>query len=414
MSTRRYLARCGAAALLGLATANTARANAMDDLDEALYVESAAGTLRSDLTALWDAEAYYIDQRPPAILVSDDEVLWNPRLAFFIDTVIGRHFYSLVQARIDRGFDPGVAGELDARFDEYLLRWMPLADHRLQLQAGKFATVVGNWVGRHDSWRNPLINGPLPYENITTVSDGTAPTDPGAFIGRRDLPDNKPAWLPVIWGPAYTSGFSVAGVLRKFEYALEFKNASISSRPQVWDLDTRGFADPTWSGRVGFRPNAAWRLGASLSYGPYMISRPGLPAGLPPGKNRDDYNQTTLVFDAAWSRRRLEVWAEVFLSRFAVPNNEDADTLAYYVEAKYGLAPKWNLAARWNHQVFNRVDNGFGGETRWDRNTWRVDTALACQLDRHWQARLQYSYTRKDGPLQQGEQMFAAQLTLRF
>ena len=110
---------------------------------------------------------------------------------------------------------------------------------------------------------------------------------------------DKRAWLPVIRGPAYTSGFSVSGVVRRIEYALEFKNASISSRPYVWDLDTRGFADPTWSGHVGFRPDAAWRLGASASHGPYLISHPGLPAALPPGQNRDDYKQFTLVFDAA-------------------------------------------------------------------------------------------------------------------
>lgn len=404
------------AALLAaaLCVPGPAGAGALDELDDALYIESADGFFRTDFSALWDIEAYTIDQHPPAILVSDDDVLWNPRLAFFADTFIGRHFYSLVQVRVDRGFDPGVIGNLDARVDEYFLRWLPFADNRLHVQAGKFATVVGNWVARHDSWRNPLINGPLPYENMTTISDGAGPAGPAAFLARRDLPDNKPAWLPVIWGPAYTSGISVSGVLRQIEYALEFKNASISSRPYVWDLDTRGFADPTWSGRLGFRPTTAWRLGASASHGPYLISHPGLPAGLPAGKNRDDYNQSTLMFDASWSRRHLELWAEVILSRFEVPNTGDADTLAYYVEAKYGLAPKWNLAARWNHQVFNRIGDGSGESWRWDRNTWRTDLALGYQVDRHWQAKLQYSYQHKDGPLQQGEQMFAAQITLRF
>ena len=108
-----------------------ALAGPLDELDDALFVESADGFWRSDLSVLWDLEAYTIDQRPPAILVSHDDVLFNPRFAFFIDTSIGQHFYSLVQARIDRGFDPGVAGKLDARFDEYLLRYLPFADNRL-------------------------------------------------------------------------------------------------------------------------------------------------------------------------------------------------------------------------------------------------------------------------------------------
>ncbi|OGT84329.1 MAG: hypothetical protein A3H91_18065 [Gammaproteobacteria bacterium RIFCSPLOWO2_02_FULL_61_13] len=411
MSPHRRRFRAWLAALL-FAAAQPALAQLLDELDEALFVESADGRFRSDLSVLWDVEAYYIDQRPPAILVSDDDVLFNPRLAFFIDTTLGRHFYSLVQARIDRGFDPGVAGNLDARFDEYLLRYSPFADARLQLQAGKFATVVGNWVARHDSWRNPLINAPLPYENITTISDHAVPADSAALVARRDINDNKPAWLPIIWGPAYSTGFSAAGLVQKFEYALEFKNASISSRPYAWDAFTRGFDDPTWSGRLGYRPNAAWRIGASVSTGPYLIEPAQL--ALPPGRSMGDFDQTTLIFDAAWSRRHWEVWAELFLSRFEVPNTEDADTLAYYIEAKYGLSPKWSLAARWNQQVFNEITNALGGESHWDRDTWRMDSALSHQFSRHWQARMQYSYTHKNGPLQQGEQTLSAQLSLKF
>ena len=54
------------------------------------------------------------------------------------------------------------------------------------------------------------------------------------------------------------------------------------------------------------------------------------------------------------------------------------------------------------------------GETRWDKNAWRIDAALGYRFNRHWQAKLQYSYNREEGPLQQGEQLFAAQLTLKF
>ena len=36
----------------------------------------------------------------------------------------------------------------------------------LNVQAGKFATVVGNWIERYDSWNNPFITAPLPYENM--------------------------------------------------------------------------------------------------------------------------------------------------------------------------------------------------------------------------------------------------------
>src|SRR5207249_2006681 len=127
------------------------------------------------LSGQLDLEGYYIDQRPPGLIVSDDPFFFNPRLALFLDAHLGNHFYGFVQARFDRGFDPGLKPDGDARFDEYLLRYIPFADPRLNLQVGKFATVIGNFVGRHHSWDNPFINMPLPYENITTVTDQSVP-----------------------------------------------------------------------------------------------------------------------------------------------------------------------------------------------------------------------------------------------
>ncbi len=45
---------------------------------------------------------------------------------------------------------------------------------------------------------------------------------------------------------------------------------------------------------------------------------------------------------------------------------------------------------------------------------WRVDAALGYRFDRHLQANLQYAFRRQTGPLQQGEQLVAAQVTLKF
>jgi hypothetical protein len=49
-----------------------------------------------------------------------------------------------------------------------------------------------------------------------------------------------------------------------------------------------------------------------------------------------------------------------------------------------------------------------------DRDAWRVDTGLGCRFSRHFQGKLQYSFNHQDGSLLQGEQLLAAQLTLKF
>ena len=45
---------------------------------------------------------------------------------------------------------------------------------------------------------------------------------------------------------------------------------------------------------------------------------------------------------------------------------------------------------------------------------WRIDMALTWRMARHLQAKLEYDIGRQRGDLQQGEQLLAMQLTLKF
>ena len=409
----RIAAVLGSAACLMVAMTSDAMAQEfLDRVDDALAYETGDGFFRADLSGRLDLEYYYVDQNPPGLVFPDDDHFFNPRMALFLDTQLGEHFYSLVQARFDRGFDPGLRRQGDSRLDEYFLRYRPFKDGRLNLQAGKMATVFGGWVPRHLSWENPFINAPLPYENVTIMTDKVAPGAPGGFLGRQAVRDNKGGWLPVIWGPAYTAGVSAFGSLQKFDYAFEVKNASISSRPPAWDPFRVNWEHPTVSGRVGYRPSAMWNVGSSFSYGSYLLpqSQASLPAGTDPG----DFKQLTIGTDISFAWHHWQIWAEVIAARFEVPNVGDADTLSYFIEAKYKLTPKLYAAARWNHQIFDEVPNGAGGFADWDQDAVRIEGALGYRWTRHLQTKLQYGYSRQEGPFQQGEQLFAAQLTVKF
>src|SRR5229473_3325865 len=109
--------------------------------------------------------------------------LFNPRLTLFLDAQYGSQVYFFAQARLDRGFDPSDRGA-QIRLDEYALRITLWDDGRCALQIGKFATVIGNWVPRHLSWENPFVDAPLVYENITPVSDKSAPASALDFARR--------------------------------------------------------------------------------------------------------------------------------------------------------------------------------------------------------------------------------------
>lgn len=385
----------------------------LDKIDDSLFIQSPKGTYRVDLSGLFDLEGYYIDQRPPDLIFGSGDSFVTPRLSLFLDAQAGKHFYSFVQARFDDGFHAR-APEAHARFDEYLLRYTPFDTPVANIQLGKFATVIGNWVPRHLSWDNPFVTEPLPYNNVTIVSDQKIAPSPMAFLARKDVPDKKGIWQPIVWGPDYGSGASIFGSISKWDYAAEVKNSSISSRSSVWDARDLGWDHPTVNSRVGYRPNVAWSIGTSFSYGAYLLPVAKETPAFPVGKSIGDYNQITFMEDISYEWRHWQFWGELFFTRFQVPNVGDADTLAYYVETKYKITPQLFAAVRWNQQFFADVSDGAGGQTPWDRDVWRVDAVLGYRFTRHLQTKLQYSFSDQQGTLQQGEQLVAAQITLKF
>jgi hypothetical protein len=359
-----------------------------------------------------DLETFLSEQPPPGLLFSDDEVFFNPRLTLFADLHFGSHLAGFVQARLDRGFDPGSREDGDIRLDEYSLTWTPLDSPVINVRAGKFATVFGNWVPRHLAWDNPFITAPVPYENVMGIADHNGPLSKGAFLTRKTIPDKKREWLPLIWGPEYAHGASVFGRIEQFDYAFEIKSASLSSRPYAWDARHVDWDAPSVTGRVGYRPNASLNFGTSYSSGAYMLADPN--GTLPRGTDRGDFRQDTLGFDASYAHQHFELWGELMLSRFEVPRVGDADTLAYYLEAKYKVTESLFVALRWNQQFFDDVADGSGGSAEWDRDLFRADLAVGYRFNRWLQTKLQYSYGQEHGPNANGDNLLAAQVTWRF
>ncbi|PYK06069.1 MAG: hypothetical protein DME66_05420 [Verrucomicrobia bacterium] len=394
--------------------ASTARALEVEDffdrLDNTLTIAAFEDNLRARLSGTIDLEAYHFQQPAPGLIDSKIDNLFNPRLTFFLDAQAGSQIYFFAQSRVDRGFDPSARGA-QVRLDEYALRFTPWDDGRFNLQVGKFATVVGNFVKRHLSWENPFVDAPLVYENITPINDKEAPDSPLDFV-RRFEPASKYEFNPVIWGPSYASGISISGRLGRFDYAAEMKNASLSSRPESWNVTETDFDHPTFSGRVGFRPNQIWNFGLSASDGPYFRSE--AEQTLPPGRSIGDYRELVLGQDVSFAWHHLQLWAEFYEARFEVPRVGDADTFAYYLEAKYKFTPQLFGALRWNQQLFDNVPDGTGGQLHWGQDLGRIDVAAGYRFTSHTQLKLQYSFQHETSGPRDDNHLVAAQLTVRF
>jgi hypothetical protein len=388
------------------------RANAedlLDRVDEALTFSALHDQVRARLSGLIDLEGYAYQQPAPSLIYADANSLFNPRFSFFLDAQLGAHVYLFSQSRVDRGFDPSDGG-LEARMDEYALRVTPWNDGRLSLQVGKYATVVGNWVSRHLSWDNPFVMAPLPYENLTAVRDSAAPASAADFLAVSS--DEKYEYQPVIWGPDYATGASVAGKAGRFDYAAEIKNSALSARPESWDATSVGFDDPTFSGRVGYRPNAMWNLGLSGSEGSYF--RPDAASTLPAGTGLGDYREFVVGQDLSFAWHHVQVWLEFYEARFEVPRVGNADVFSYYLEAKYKFTPQLFGAVRWNQQLFGEVPDGSSSFSRWGRDTWRPDLALGYRFTAHTQLKLQYSLQHQDNAACEINHIVAVQFTVRY
>jgi hypothetical protein len=105
---------------------------------------------------------------------------------------------------------------------------------------------------------------------------------------------------------------------------------------------------------------------------------------------------------------------EFYEARFEVPRVGDADTFAYYFEAKYKFTPRVFGALRWNQQLFDKVSNGTGGRVRWSEDLGRIDIAAGYRFTSHTQLKLQYSFQQETTGPRDDNHMLAAQFTVRF
>jgi hypothetical protein len=391
-----------------------------DRLDQALTVSTADGHIRARVSGTADLEGYVFPQPQPGVIVSEGHALFAPRLTLFLDLQLGGKVYVFVQSRADRGFDPSNE-PLELRLDEYALRITPWSDGRFNVQVGKFATVVGNWVHRHGSWDNPFITAPLPYENLTGMWDvaavRTASTllrwahvRPISFPGER-FADNY-FRLPVIWGPSYATGAAVSGEIGRLNYAAEIKNGSLSSRPEYWDYAEVDFDHPTYSARLGYRPDERWSFGLSTSVGSYLL--PSAMSSIAPGHDLDDYREVVIAQDLSYAWHHWQVWSEIYEARFEIPTVGTVETTAYYVETKYKFTPQFSGALRWNQQLFGTIPDGVNGPTKWGYDTWRIDVAPTFRFTPHTQLKVQYSIQPEHLGRRSYDHTFAAQLTVRF
>lgn len=355
---------------------------------------------------------------PAALLEFDEGVLYDPRASLSFDYQPSSHFFFHALARYDQGFDPGTRENTEFRLDELILRFRPLGDNTLNLQIGKFPTLVGNWVPTHGYYDDPFLLAPLPYSAINGVNvTDTNQHSAQAIENRTNLPspnlhNAKQNWSSLIWGPAYSNGAAIFGTLNRFDYAFEIRNSFLGSQPEEWQFGEGDFAEPTVSGRIGFRPDAAWTFGLSASRGPYLNASAA--DGFTPGDERGDFHQTLLGIDLRWAHHDWIVSGEAFYAHYNT-THEDLQTFSYYLQARYKAAPGIWLAGRFGQTLSNEVSIPSGSKAPWSPDLLRAELAAGWRITPDLLLKSQYTYTLVTNELSAPTQnLFALSLGWRF
>lgn len=343
------------------------------------------------------------DEPGPALFETDDSAFIAPRLLLDVDASAGEHWFAHVSVSADRGFDPLSHENGEVRVDEISVRWQAFDDQRLNLQIGRFPTAFGASQSGHDFFENPFMLAPLPYSQIVGVNTRNPAAISAAAIGARANGTAPPVsslskdnWASVIWGPSYATGASVFGSSARFDYAAEVKNSMLSAHPDSWRGN--GFEDPSWTARLGYRPDAAWAFGVSASRGPWLEDNA-------PGIDRGDFPQTTLGLDGRWSHGRLILTSEVILSEFETPDAGDLRTASWFVGGRWKVSPGVWLATRFGQTLANDAEAPTGNDIPWQPDVWRAELAAGWRVTPSLLLKASYAFTHTDDDAEAGGQL---------
>ncbi len=414
---RNFISCSVVLALLAAVNRSAAAEYIWDDLDSALSYSAFNNEVRAHLSGTLDVEQYWFEQPAPDLIYSPTSRLATQRLSIFLDAQLGSRVYFFAQERIDRGFDPS-SGPLRARLDEYAIRFNLLDDGIVNLQAGKFGTVVGNWIRRHGSWTDPFISPPLPYTLLTGLPGAIPLKSGGAGSGRFNAPtyyypdgSYQLNTLPILWGPSYAQGIAVSGRWNDLNFAAEIKNASLASVPGDWSENRFIPSQPTVNAEVNFQPNPMWNLGLSGSVSG-TVTFDTLDRNSVYSTHR--YREEFIGQDFEFSWHHWQLWAEAYETRFLIQGEGHGDVLGYYIEAKYKFGPQFFLAARWNQAVFGNVSSSAGEAEPALPSVWRIDVAPTYRFSPYTQLKLQYSVQDNGTATRRFRNLLALQATQRF
>ena len=330
------------------------------------------------------------------------------RLTIVLDGAFEEWLSFDLETRIDHGAPSLTGGFLGARLEQYWVRFTVPKTGLLNLELGRFAAPVGNFIPRSAPRKDPLVTFPVMYDQVTTFM---RKTDTAAnILGRRNLPAVKD-WRVPIYRELYGIGGMVFGTWEKLSYAFAVMNSAPGSWVFEWPLHTGDFQYPNFYAHLSYAFDASLSVGASASRGPYDRADA---AGIPVGMNTGDFPQTLAGMDVHYAIGALDIFAEAYWTRFVAPLVDPLELWSWYVEAKYTFLPGLFGALRFAQMIYGTIRDALNVPNPWDWDLTRIEFGGGYFFTRNFfvKGTMQLNYTA--GGREPHDNLFILQLGLGF
>ena len=274
------------------------------------------------------------------------------------------------------------------------VRWQPVRASPLEFRAGRVPPLLGSFPRRAYGRDNVVLGTPLMYQYVTSLRSDALPATINDLLRMRGRgwqpsypigsPELAPG-VPLISIAEWDTGIQASWRRGVFDASLGYTQGApavpvINDRSSGWQ----------WSGRIGATTNNGLVIGASAAQGGWLDDDVAALAAAPGVDARD---QAVAGVDLEYGRGRWLARAEWVYSRFSLPLVEYGGTElrlgshSGYVEARYRVRPRLDVAMRLERLSFSSVTGSNGVPTSWEAPVERVEVGAGFRVNRHFDLR---------------------------
>jgi hypothetical protein len=279
------------------------------------------------------------------------------------------------------------------------LRVRPWGDVPLDIQAGRIPPVFGAFGRRIYQSDQILIGYPLAYQYLTSIRPDSLPATADDLLQMRGR-----GWLSnfPIGGSGPEPGLSLISAFRwdtGVQAQLSTTSVDAAAAVTTGTLSNPRLTDDNGGkqvvGRLAVRPVTGLEIGGSAARGAWISD--DVPV------NKGSRSQEAFGADIEYSRDYWLVRSELVWSSWDIPflevppEGSAVSALGGWVEGRYRLTPRLDVAARFDRLTFSTITGTSLGRDEWDAPVTRIEFGGSYSLQRNLVLRAVAQFNRRDG-----------------